>query len=463
MFAKVLVANRGEIAVRVIRACRELGVRTVAVYSTADASSRAVQLADEAVHIGPAPAKQSYLHIPNVIGAAVKTGVDAIHPGYGFLSEDPYFAAICAEHGITFIGPPPEVMEALGDKATVRGLMGAAGLPLLPGTTTAPASLDEAVAAADEVGFPLLLKASAGGGGRGIAIVRSRGDLPAAFRAVRAQARSLFNDPSVYLERFLEPARHIEVQVMCDDHGGVTHLGERDCSVQRRNQKLLEESPSPAVDAGLRAELGAAAVRGARAVGYRGAGTMEFLLDTENRFWFMKMNCRIQVEHPVTEMVTAIDLVAEQLRVAAGEPLSFTQDDIGIRGHAVECRINAEDPERGFAPTPGVLTAFDAPGGPWVRFDSHCVAGSVVPPHYDSLIAKVIVWAPDRDAALNRMHRALGELRVEGAGLHTTTAFQRELVVHPAFRRGGVTTDFLQTDWREGATGAAPDTAQLTV
>ncbi|WP_086664454.1 acetyl-CoA carboxylase biotin carboxylase subunit [Lentzea kentuckyensis] len=444
MFGKVLVANRGEIAVRVIRACRELGVRTVAIYSTADESSMAVELADEAVHVGESPAKQSYLNVPNIIGAAVKTGADAIHPGYGFLSEDPYFAEICAEHGITFIGPPPEVMEALGDKATARRLMTDAGLPLLPGTLSAPASVEEAVEAAADVGFPLLLKASAGGGGRGITIVPSAAELPDAVRATRAEAQTLFNDPSVYLERFLSPAKHIEVQVFCDDHGNAIHLGERDCSVQRRNQKLLEESPSPVVDEELRARLGEAAVRGARAVGYRGAGTMEFLLDEDNRFWFMEMNARIQVEHPVTELVTSVDLVAEQLRVAAGRPLSVKQEDVVLRGHAVECRINAEDPARDFAPTPGLLEVCRPPGGPWVRFDSHCVPGYTVPPHYDSMIGKVIVWAEDRSSALNRMDRALTELRVEGPGVHTTASFQRKLVRHPVFRRGGVSTDFLR-------------------
>ena len=445
MFEKVLVANRGEIAVRVIRACRELGVRTVAVHSTADASSMAVALADEAVHIGDPPAKQSYLNIPNIIGAAVKTGADAVHPGYGFLSEDPYFAEICADHDITFVGPPADVMEALGDKATARGLMAGAGLPLLPGTTSAPASVEEAVEASGGIGFPLLLKASAGGGGRGITIVHTPEDLPAALRTTRAEAQALFNDPSVYLERFLHPAKHIEVQILCDNHGNAIHLGERDCSVQRRNQKLLEESPSPVVDTELREQLGEAAVRGARAVGYRGAGTMEFLLDDEGRFWFMEMNARIQVEHPVTEMVTSVDLVAEQLRVAAGEPLSIKQEDVVLRGHAVECRINAEDPDRDFAPTAGVLEVCQPPGGPWVRFDSHCTSGSTIPPNYDSLIGKLIVWAEDRDAALNRMDRALGELRVEGPGVRTTSDFHRKLVRHPVFRRGGVSTDFLRT------------------
>ena len=444
MFQKVLIANRGEIAVRVIRACRELGIGTVAVYSSADADSLPVRLADEAVHIGPAPAKQSYLHIPNVIGAALKTGADAIHPGYGFLSEDPYFAEICADHGITFVGPPPEVMAALGDKSTARRLMADAGLPLLPGTLAPLTSLDEAMEVADRIGYPVVLKASAGGGGRGITVVHHPADLPAAYRTTRADAQALFGDPAVYLERYLPTARHIEVQVLCDDHGGAVHLGERDCSVQRRNQKLVEESPSTAVHAELRARLGQAALAGARAVGYRGAGTVEFLLDEADRFWFMEVNARIQVEHPVTEMVTSVDLIAEQLRIAAGQPMSISQDDVRLRGHAVECRINAEDPARAFTPTPGRLERVVAPGGPGVRVDSHCVAGGAIPPHYDSLISKLVVWAPDRPAALERMRRALAEYQISGPGVHTTIGFHERLLTHPEFRKGGVTTDFLR-------------------
>ncbi|XVV01155.1 acetyl-CoA carboxylase biotin carboxylase subunit [Actinosynnema sp. CA-248983] len=443
MFGKVLVANRGEIAVRVIRTCRELGIPTVAVHSSADAQALHVTLADEAVHIGPAPAKLSYLNIPNVIGAALKTGADAVHPGYGFLSEDPYFAEICADHGITFVGPPPDVMEALGDKSTARLLMSKAGLPLLPGTVTPLSSVDEAVKIADDIGYPVVLKASAGGGGRGITVVRRREDLPHAYRTTRADAQALFADPSVYLEKYLDKARHIEVQVLCDAHGNAVHLGERDCSVQRRNQKLIEESPSTAVDDDLRARIGAAAVEGVTSVGYRGAGTMEFLLDDDGRFWFMECNARIQVEHPVTEMVTGVDLIAEQLRIAAGRPLSFRQDDLKIRGHALECRVNAEDPTRNFAPTPGRLDDLLPPGGPGVRVDSHCVPGGTIPPHYDSLIAKLVVWAEDRPAALARMRRALAEYRIAGPGLSTTVDFHRSVLDHPEFRRGGVTTDFL--------------------
>jgi acetyl-CoA carboxylase biotin carboxylase subunit len=443
VFRKILVANRGEIALRVIRACREMGIRSVAVYSRADADSAVVRAADEAVCIGPAPAAQSYLHIPNIIGAALKTGADAVHPGYGFLSEDPDFARICADEGIAFIGPPPDVMAALGDKSSARRLMDGVGLPLLPGTVEPVASAEEAAAVAERIGYPVILKAVAGGGGRGITVVRDPEDLPRALRTTRASAQALFRDPSVYMERYLEGARHIEVQVVCDDHGNAVHLGERDCSVQRRNQKLVEESPSPAVDADLRERIGKDAVSACAEVGYRGVGTMEFLLDAEGRYWFMEMNTRIQVEHPVTEMVTGIDLVAEQIRVAAGAPLSFTQDAVRLRGHAFECRINAEDPDRGFAPAPGRLDRFDLPGGPWVRVDTHCAAGSEVSPHYDSMIAKVIVWGEDRDAAADRMRRALEEFRVEGPGTRTTLGFHLRLIDHEVFRAGGATTDFL--------------------
>ncbi|WP_159943621.1 MULTISPECIES: acetyl-CoA carboxylase biotin carboxylase subunit [unclassified Nocardiopsis] len=443
MFEKILVANRGEIALRVVRACRELGVRSVAVYSRADADSAAVRAADEAVCIGPEAPGRSYLNIPNIIGAALMTGADAVHPGYGFLSEDPDFARICAEEGLAFIGPPPDVMAALGDKSSARRIMAEVGLPLLPGTVEPVVSAEEAAEVADRIGYPVVLKAVAGGGGRGITVVRDPADLPRALRTTRANAQALFRDPSVYLERYLEGARHIEVQVVADDHGNTVHLGERDCSVQRRNQKLVEESPSPVVGADLRERIGKDAVRACEAVGYRGVGTMEFLLDPEGRHWFMEMNTRIQVEHPVTEMVTQIDLVAEQIRVAAGAPLSFSGEQVRLRGHAIECRINAEDPERDFAPAPGRLDRFEPPGGPWVRVDTHCVPGSTVPPYYDSMIAKVIVWGEDRDAALNRLRRALEEFRIEGPGTRTTLGFHRRLVDHGEFRAGAATTDFL--------------------
>lgn len=454
MFHKILVANRGEITLRVIRACREMGIATVAVHSSADADSQVARLADETVHIGPPTAAGSYLNIPNVIGAALRTGADAIHPGYGFLSEDPYFAEICAEDGITFIGPPPEVMEKVGDKATARRLMSEAGLALLPGTVEPVPSLEAAQEVAEEIGYPLIIKAAAGGGGRGISVVHRHQDLRQAYQTTRASAQAVFRNSAVYLERYLPEARHVEVQVLCDANGGAIHLGERDCSVQRRHQKLIEEAPSPSVDPQLRAEIGEAAVRGARAVGYRGAGTMEFLLGPDGRFWFMEMNARIQVEHPVTEMVTGVDLIQEQIRIAAGQPLTLRQEDVSLAGHSLECRINAENPARDFAPTPGRLDTLVLPGGPWTRVDTHCVPGEAISPYYDSLIAKLIVWAPDREAALARMDRALGEFRVEGPGVHTTIAFHRQVLAHPVFRKGLHTTAFLDASpLREGPRG----------
>lgn len=460
MFTKVLIANRGEIAVRVIRACRELGIATVAIYSTPDADALHVQLADEAVHVGPATSRLSYLNIPAIIGAARKTGAEAIHPGYGFLSEDPYFAEICVEHGITFIGPPPEVIEVLGDKAAARGLMQRAGIPLLPGTAMPVASVDETSRIAAEIGYPVVIKASAGGGGRGITVVRRPDDLPEAYTSTRAAAQQLFKDPSVYLERFLPRARHIEVQVLADSHGTVLHLGERDCSVQRRNQKLIEESPSPAVDDELRKRLGELAVRGARAAGYQGAGTVEFLLDGTGEVWFMEMNARIQVEHPVTEMVTGVDIVAEQLRIAAGEWLSLSQDDVRMRGHSLEFRINAEDPTKDYAPAPGRLNTFVLPGGPGVRIDSGQIGGSLVSPHYDSLIAKLVIWGKDRGHALDRAARALAECRMSGPGLATTVDLHQRIIDHLEFRKGTVTTDFMANSFRyfgrEGEASGGP-------
>ncbi|TDD72705.1 acetyl-CoA carboxylase biotin carboxylase subunit [Jiangella aurantiaca] len=443
MFTKILIANRGEIAVRVARACRELGIATVAVYSDADENSMVVRLADEAVRVGPAGAAASYLNVPNIIGAAVKTGADAIHPGYGFLSEDPYFAEICADHDVTFIGPPPKVMEVVGDKAVARQAMTDAGLPLLPGTVDPVHTFDEAQEIAEKIGYPVIIKASAGGGGRGITVVHRPEDLRRSYQETRATAQAVFRNRDVYLERYLERARHVEVQVICDDHGNAVHLGERDCSVQRRHQKLVEEAPSPGVTPALRGRLGEAALAGARAVGYRGAGTMEFLLEDGGDFWFMEMNARIQVEHPVTELVTGIDIVAEQIRVAAGLPLSFGQDDVRISGHAVECRINAEDPARGFAPAPGLLEVFDPPGGPWTRIDTASRQGDRIPPHYDSMIAKLIVWAPTRRLALDRAIRALDEFDVAGPGVRTTIGFQRNVLAHAEFRGGDAHTDFL--------------------
>ncbi len=443
MFGKILIANRGEIAVRVARTCRELGIKTVAVYSTADRDSIIVRLADHAVHIGSPPAKRSYLSLPAIIEAARTTGAEAVHPGYGFLSEDPDFAEICAENDLVFIGPRPEVMKRLGDKAATRALMQAAGLPLLPGTVAPVASATEARAVAEEIGFPIVLKAVAGGGGRGISIVRCAADLADAFQRTRANARAMFGDGRLYVERYLDEARHVEVQVLCDNHGNGISLGDRDCSAQRRHQKLVEEAPAPNLPEQTRAEMSAAAMRGAHAADFTGAGTMEFLVDSAGSFYLMEMNARLQVEHPVTEMVTGIDLVEQQIRVAAGERLGFGQQDVTITGSAVECRINTEDPGRGFLPTPGTLERFEPPGGPFTRVDTHAFAGYVIPPCYDSLLAKLVVWAPSRPAAITRMSRALGELVMSGPGVCTTSSFAAEIVENPLFRAARHTTDLV--------------------
>jgi acetyl-CoA carboxylase biotin carboxylase subunit len=431
VISRLLIANRGEIAVRVARACRELGIEVVAVYSTSDRHSAVLDLADEAVQIGPPPPKASYLHVPNIVEAALRTGADAVHPGYGFLSEDPDFAEICAAEGLTFVGPPPEVMQLMGNKATARRLMAEAGLPLLPGVVEPVATVDEARAVAASIGYPLIIKAAAGGGGRGMTVVRSPADVAEAFTSTRATARAVFGDASVYMERFLPSARHVEVQVLCDEHGGGVYLGERDCSLQRRHQKLLEEGPAGHLSPSQRAGLGALAVHGALSVGYTGAGTMEFLVDGSGRAYFMEMNARIQVEHPVTELLTGIDLVREQILVAAGRRLSVRQEDVVPRGAAIECRINAEDPTRGFVPAPGRLDVLHVPDGPWTRFDSGYRQGDDVSPYYDSLLGKLVVWAPDRDQAIRRMDRALAELRVEGPGVRTTAALHRALLRHP--------------------------------
>ncbi len=444
MFEKVLIANRGEIALRVARACRELGIKSVAVYSTVDAESAVVRLADEAVQIGPPAVGRSYLHIPSIIGAAQKTGADAIHPGYGFLSEDPYFAEICENEGMTFIGPKPDVMEKVGDKATARDLMSKAGLPLLPGTVDPVNTVDEARDIADDIGYPVIIKAVAGGGGRGMSVVWSRDELPSLYRSTRATAQAVFKDSAVYVERYLEAPYHTEVQLVCDSHGSGVYFGERDCSVQRRHQKLIEEAPSVHLTPEMRKEIGERAVAGALSIGYTGAGTMEFLLDHDGNLAFMEMNARIQVEHPVSEMITDCDLIQEQIRVAAGEKLSVTQDEVVFKGHAIECRINAEDPDMNFAPTAGRLDTYVAPGGPWTRVDSHCYPGWTVSPFYDSLIAKLIVWAPDRERAIDRMERALAEFDISGRGVKTTIPFHQRILRHPQFRSGDVTTDFVE-------------------
>ncbi|MEU5695106.1 acetyl-CoA carboxylase biotin carboxylase subunit [Actinosynnema sp. NPDC020468] len=444
MIRKVLIANRGEIALRVARTCRELGIGTVAVYSESDRDSAVVRFADESVNIGPGPAKQSYLNIPAVIEAARTRGADAIHPGYGFLSENPDFAEVCEAEGITFVGTPAKVMAQLGDKASARAIMTDAGLPLLPGSRDA---LDgpAAHALAEEIGYPVIVKAVAGGGGRGMAVIRRSEDFARAWAETRAAAQAVFRDGRMYVERYLDSARHVEIQVLADAHGSVVHLGARDCSLQRRHQKLVEESPAPNLPSELLAEMGEAAVRGAREAGYVGAGTFEFLVDGQGRFYFMEVNCRLQVEHPVTEMVTGVDLVAEQLRIAAGEPLSFGQDDIRHQGVSIECRINAEDPSRAFAPAPGTLVECLLPGGPFVRVDTHAHTGYRVPALYDSLLAKVIVWAPTRDAAIARMRRALAETRITGAGVSTTAEFLSDVLDRAEFREVRHHTRFLET------------------
>jgi acetyl-CoA carboxylase biotin carboxylase subunit len=456
VFEKVLIANRGEIALRVARACRELGIQCVAVFSTADAESAVVKFADEGVQIGPPAVARSYLHIPSIIGAALKTGADAIHPGYGFLSEDPYFAEICSDEGITFIGPRPDVMEKVGDKATARQLMSAAGLPLLPGTVEPVNTLDEAHDVAGEIGYPVIIKAVAGGGGRGMSVVNRADQLASLYQTTRATAQAVFKDSAVYIERYLETSRHTEIQLVCDSHGSGVYFGERDCSVQRRHQKLIEEAPSIHLSEETRREVGEAAVRGALSVGYTGAGTMEFLLDLDGNLYFMEMNARIQVEHPVSELVTNTDLIQEQIRVAAGEQLSVEQDDVlPLMGHAIECRINAEDPDNNFAPAAGKLDTYVPPGGPWTRVDSHCYPGWTIAPFYDSLIAKLIVWAPDRDKAIDRMQRALSEFEISGRGVKTTIPFHQRVLDHPQFRSGDVTTDFVEQMMSQEAAAAA--------
>jgi acetyl-CoA carboxylase biotin carboxylase subunit len=442
VFEKVLIANRGEIAVRILRACKELGIKTVAVYSKADAGSRVTQLADEAVCIGPAPAGRSYLSVPALIEAAQMTSADALHPGYGFLSEDPDFAEICADSHVTFIGPKPDVMARVGDKAMAKRVMKANGMPLVPGTEQTVDSAKEADDVAQQLGYPVIIKAVAGGGGRGIAVVRQREDLARTYTTIRATAQQLFKDSGVYMEKFIELFRHTEVQILCDNYGHGVHLGERDCSVQRRRQKLIEEAPSIHLSPEQRQRMCETAVKGALAAGYSSAGTVEFILDPDGNFYFMEINARIQVEHPVSEMISGVDLIKEQIRLAAGEPLRFKQEDIPLRGHAFECRINAEDPEQDFAPDKsGKIKSFIPPGGPGTRVDTYVYSGWTVPPFYDSLVAKLIVWAEDRPAAIDRMARALAETTVEG--IKTTIPFHQRVFSHPAFRRGDVFTDFI--------------------
>ncbi|WP_431729335.1 acetyl-CoA carboxylase biotin carboxylase subunit [Verrucosispora sp. TAA-831] len=455
MFEKVLIANRGEIALRILRACRELGIRTAVVYSTADADSAAVRLADEAVRIGPSASRRSYLNAAAVVEAARKVGAQAVHPGYGFLSEDADFAEICADNGLTFVGPSPQVMAALADKSSARALMRRAGLPLPPGAVQPVPTAGEAALVAAEVGYPVIVKAAAGGGGRGMTVVRAPADLPRAYARTRAAAQAAFGDDRVYVERYLTDARHVEVQVLCDSHGNGVHLGTRDCSVQRRHQKLVEEAPAPALAPATLDALARTALRGALDVGFTGAGTVEFLVDAEEHFHFLEINCRIQVEHPVTEMVTGIDLVHEQFHIAAGTPLRRRQEDVRFTGVAVECRVNVEDPDRGFVPTPGRLERFVPPGGPFTRVDTHGHAGYLVGPHYDSLLAKVAVWAPDRDLALSRLDRALREFEITGPGVRTTIPFVRRVLDDADFRKGRYSTGLVDR-MTAGTTPAHP-------
>jgi acetyl-CoA carboxylase biotin carboxylase subunit len=437
---KVLIANRGEIALRIIRAARELGIKTVVAHSTADEKSLPVLLADEAICIGPPPSGQSYLNIPNLLSAAIVTGADAIHPGYGFLAENATFAEMCREHGITFIGPTPENMRALGDKATARKVAREAGVPTVPGTDEVE-SVEEAKRAALEIGYPVILKASAGGGGRGMRVVHTEEDLERAVLQAQEEARVAFGNPAVYLEKYIEEPKHIEIQVLGDGER-VVHLWERDCSIQRRHQKLLEEAPS-ILPLETRRAIAEAARRLAEHVGYVSAGTLEFLVDKEGNFYFIEMNTRIQVEHPVTEMVTGVDLVQAQFRIAMGERLWLKQEEIEVRGHAIEVRVNAEDPEKGFRPSIGKVETLLFPGGPGIRVDSHLYAGYQIPPHYDSLIAKIIAWAPSREEAIRRMERALGETVIEGPGLKTTIPFHQKVLQNAFFRRGAVYTNFV--------------------
>ena len=444
MFKKILVANRGEIALRVIRACRELGVKTVAVYSEADRESLHVRFADDDVCIGPPPGRLSYLKIPHLIAAAEITGADAIHPGYGFLAENAEFSETCKASGIAFIGPSGEQIRAMGDKATARRLAAEAGVPTVPGSPGTIEDPEEAQAFAETIGFPVIIKATAGGGGKGMRICTDADQFQQLFNLAQNEALAAFNNGSVYVEKYITQPRHVEIQVMGDQHGRVMHLGERDCSVQRRNQKLIEESPSPALTPDLRQRMGEAAVKLSNNIGYVGAGTIEFLLDTDGSFYFMEMNTRIQVEHPVTEMVTGFDLVKEQIRVAAGEPISFPDKELGLRGHSIECRINAEDPYHNFQPCPGMITAYHPPGGPGVRIDSHVYAGYTVPPYYDSLLAKVITFGRDRSEALARMRRALDCFVLEG--VTTTIPFLARVIRHPDFERGQVDTRFLERE-----------------
>ncbi|ACK71435.1 acetyl-CoA carboxylase, biotin carboxylase [Gloeothece citriformis PCC 7424] len=440
-FSKILIANRGEIALRILHSCEELGIPTVAVHSTIDRHALHVQLADESVCIGPPQSSKSYLNIPNIIAAALTRNATAIHPGYGFLAENARFAEICADHQITFIGPSPEAILAMGDKSTAKKTMQRANVPTVPGSGGLIDSEKQAKAIAADIGYPVLIKATAGGGGRGMRLVRNESELPSLLQAAQGEAGAAFGNSGVYLEKFIECPRHIEFQILADQYGNVIHLGERDCSIQRRHQKLLEEAPSPFLTPQLREKMGQAAIKAAKSINYVGAGTVEFLVDIHGNFYFMEMNTRIQVEHPVTEMITGLDLVTEQIRIAQGEKLSVTQKQIQFKGHAIECRINAEDPDHNFRPQPGKISGYLPPGGPGVRMDSHVYTDYEIPPYYDSLIGKLIVWGADRDTAIRRMKRALKECAI--TGVPTTIGFHQRILETPAFIEGNVYTNFI--------------------
>ncbi len=447
MFKRVLVANRGEIAVRIIYALKELGIESVTVYSEADRDALHVQLADYAICIGPASPKQSYLNFTSIISAAVATGSEAIHPGYGFLAENPEFAEAVEASGIKFIGPSSRTIRLMGDKIEAKKVMKEAGVPILPGTNEAIDRFEEAVSVVKEIGFPVIIKAAAGGGGRGMRVVNDESELEIAFQLAKSEAEAAFNDPRVYIEKYIPRPRHIEIQVLADEHGNAIHLGERECSIQRRHQKLIEESPSPIVDEETRYRMGEIALRGVRKIGYYSAGTLEFLMDEDGNFYFMEMNTRIQVEHPVTEMVTEIDLVKKQILIAAGEKLGLKQEDIHWHGHAIETRINAEDPEKGFRPSPGKIELLHFPGGPGVRVDSYVYQGYTIPPYYDSLIGKLIVKGRDRKESISRLRRALEEVVIEG--ITTTVPFYQELIEHPDFVKGDIDTGFIERFLKE--------------
>ncbi|WP_274421439.1 acetyl-CoA carboxylase biotin carboxylase subunit [Blautia sp. XA-2221] len=442
MIKKVLIANRGEIAVRIIRACREMGIETVAVYSEADREALHTQLADEAICIGPAPSSQSYLSMENIISATIVSGADAVHPGFGFLSENSRFAELCEQCHITFIGPPSHVIASLGNKQAAKNTMAAAGVPVIPGSEKAIYTAEAGFEEAEKIGYPVIIKAALGGGGKGMRTADTPEDFAESFRTAQKEAQMAFGDNTMYVEHFVRKPRHIEFQILADHKGNVIHLGERDCSVQRNHQKMIEESPCEIISDRLRKKMGEAAVKAAKACGYVNAGTIEFLLDSDGSFYFMEMNTRIQVEHPVTEWVTGVDLVKEQIRIASGLPLSFRQKDIHITGHAIECRINAENPEKGFRPSPGTITDMYFPGGKGIRIDSAVYSGYTVQPYYDSMIAKLIVWAKNRDEAIRKMQSALGEIIIEG--IDTNVDYQYEILNHPDFLTGNTDVEFIE-------------------